>query len=382
MIGFAGLAVDVGYWEYQQRQQQSATDAAALGGAQQLVYSNCTNATAAQSGALGDAADNGYTDGSNGVTVTVHSPPASGPYSGNPCAVYAQVTKTGVSSFFTRLFGYPHGMTESTQAIGLASQDNPGCLYLLNQNATFNLNVDIILAPRCAVYANSSTVETLGAVITVKRFGYAHALQKNLLSLFLGAQPQQMLPISDPCPEITSCAYIAANPPSATNCQPYVNNSILPTTVGPGCYSDFENNLGIVTMQPGPYVFTGPVSNTGVISGSGVTMYVTSTGGPVALNGSVALLAPPTTGNYAGILLYQVPSNTNPVAFNASVNLSLAGLIYAPNSLGEILGQANVTFGHYVVLVLGNMQTLAGVNLSLPGPDNGLSLIRRAELVE
>src|SRR5579871_5837886 len=105
-------------------------------------------------------------------------------------------------------------------------------------------------------------------------------------------------------------------------------------------------------MSPGTYVFTGPVSNTGVLTGDGVTMYVTANGGPVGLNGSVDLLAPPTSGNYAGVLLYQVPGNTSPVQFNASVNLSLAGLVYAPDATGEILGQANVTFGHYVVFVL------------------------------
>ena len=48
LMGFGGLAVDVGYWEYQQREQQSATDAAAIGGAQQLVYAGCPSQSAAQ----------------------------------------------------------------------------------------------------------------------------------------------------------------------------------------------------------------------------------------------------------------------------------------------------------------------------------------------
>ena len=135
-------------------------------------------------------------------------------------------------------------------------------------------------------------------------------------------------------------------------------------------------------MQPGLYVFTGPVNNTGVLTGDGVTMYVTPTGGPVGLNGSVAVLAPPTTGNYAGVLLYQSPQNANPVALNASVNLSLAGLIYAPSSTAYILGQANITFGKYVVLVFANEQLLVNATLNLPGPSNGQSLIKRAALAE
>ena len=291
-------------------------------------------------------------------------------------------TRSGVPSYFSRFFVPSQSVSESTQAVGLVTSDNPGCLYLLSQNATLNMNVDVILAPKCSILANSSTVETLGAVMDVKSFGYAHALQENLLTIFLGAQPKPMLPVADPCPEITQCAYLAANPPPATGCTSFINTSVLPVTVNPGCYSTFENNIGIVTMNPGTYVFTGPVNNTGVLYGNGVTMYVTGTGGPVGLNGSVALLAPPTSGNTAGVLFYQVPTNTNPVAFNASAQLSLAGLVYAPSSMGYILGQANITFGQYVVFVLSDLQTLVGVNLTLPGPPSGLSLIKRAALAE
>ena len=382
LMGFAGMAVDVGYWEYQQRQQRNAVDAAAVGGAQQLAYSSCPNSSAATTAAQNDASQNGFTDNASGVTVTVQNPPQTGPFAGNNCAVYAQITRTGVASFFTRLFGFSNGVTETTEAVGLVTSDNPDCLYLLSQKAELNLNVAVIVAPKCAVVANSSEVETLGAVIDVKSFGYAHTLETNLLSLFLGAQPKPMLPVADPCPEITQCSYLANNPPSASGCTPFVNNSVLPVTVNPGCYSDFENNLGVVTMNPGLYIFSGPVNNTGVISGDGVTMYVTPTGGPVGFDGSVALLAPPASGNTAGVLFYQPPGNGNTVAFNASASLSLAGLVYAPSSLGEILGQANVTFGKYVVMVFSNLQTLAGVNLTLPGPPNGLSLIKRATLAE
>jgi len=380
LMGFGGMAVDVGYWKYHQREQQNATDAAALGGAQQLGYTSCPNPGQAENAALIDSSANGF-DNTGNVQVTIQNPPNSGPYAGDDCAVLAQITTKKVSSFFARLFGFPD-MQESTMAVAVVRANNPGCLYLLDPGATLNLNADVIIAPKCAVYANSSVVETLGSVITVKNFGYAQTLQENLLSLFLEARPAKMLPVVDPCPEITSCAYLAGNPPPSSGCTSFVNNSILPVTVQPGCYSEFENNLGIVTMNPGMYVFTGPVNNTGVITGNGVTMYVTSSGGPVGFNGSVALLAPPTSGVYAGTLLYQVPGNTNTVRFNVSVSLSLAGLVYAPNARGEILGQANITFGKYVVFVLGNAGMLAGVTLTLPGPATGQSLIKNAVLAE
>src|ERR1700678_2182197 len=87
MMLFAGLAVDAGYWSYQQRQQQNAADAAALGGAQALLANGCNNQTAANTAGQFDAASNGYTNGSGGGTVTVSNPSVVGPYGGQSCAV-------------------------------------------------------------------------------------------------------------------------------------------------------------------------------------------------------------------------------------------------------------------------------------------------------
>ncbi len=122
IMGFAGMSVDVGYLEYHQRQQQSAADAAALGAAQQLVYSGCPNLSAAQTAADSDSASNGFTTGTNNVTVLVNNPPATGPYAGNSCAVSIQVQASKTATFFTRLFGL--NGAETTQAVGLLTANN------------------------------------------------------------------------------------------------------------------------------------------------------------------------------------------------------------------------------------------------------------------
>src|SRR6202035_1658911 len=105
LMGFGGMAVDVGYWRYQQREQQSATDAAALGGAQQLIYSSCPNQTVANTGAQNDATDNGFVNGAKGVSVVANNPPSSGTFASSNCAVQVQITSSTVPTFFTRLFG-------------------------------------------------------------------------------------------------------------------------------------------------------------------------------------------------------------------------------------------------------------------------------------
>ena len=60
LMGFAGIAVDVAYLEYRQQAQQTATDAAAAGGAEALLHAGCPNANAAKSAALANAANNGF----------------------------------------------------------------------------------------------------------------------------------------------------------------------------------------------------------------------------------------------------------------------------------------------------------------------------------
>ncbi len=150
------MGVDVGSWEYHQRTQQSAVDSAALGGAQQLTYSNCTGSSAAITAAQNDAANSGYAAGGN-VTLTVQTPPQSGPYAGNSCAVAVQITNAKVPSYFARFFGKSSGVTESTSAVAVASQKNNG----LRVHARYDVRPRTLTersmnAPSCSIYLNGS----------------------------------------------------------------------------------------------------------------------------------------------------------------------------------------------------------------------------------
>src|SRR5271170_2130390 len=82
LMGFSGMAVDNGYWQYTQRQQQNAADSAAIGGAQALAVAGCGSQSAAQTAAYNDATSNGFTTGGT-TTVTAANPPTSGAYAGN-----------------------------------------------------------------------------------------------------------------------------------------------------------------------------------------------------------------------------------------------------------------------------------------------------------
>jgi phage baseplate assembly protein gpV len=137
-------------------------------------------------------------------------------------------------------------------------------------------------------------------------------------------------------------------------------------------------NGGTLTMLPGQYTITGLFQqNGGSIIGNGVSMYVTANGGPIQINGGNTTFSAPTTGNNAGVLIYQPPGNTQLLQLNGGNN-SLAGLIYAPSAIGQING----TGGQYAVLVFADMQVNGGNTLDYGGPTTGNSLIKNAVLAQ
>src|SRR5690349_14375117 len=70
LMGFMALAIDVGLLFRAQRHIQIAADAAATAGAIDYYYNGVTNVTDVAKRA---AADNGFTDGTDGVAVTVNT---------------------------------------------------------------------------------------------------------------------------------------------------------------------------------------------------------------------------------------------------------------------------------------------------------------------
>src|SRR5579863_10461066 len=352
LMGFGGLAVDVSYLQYRQVKQQTATDAAALGGAQQLAHSNCASGVNAQAAALADASGNGFSSAGN-VTVTASSPPQSGPYAGNTCAVAVTITSQHNTTFFSQLFGYPNGMAETTQATGSVSAASGGaCIYLLSMSTWSSFNSGTTVdSPGCAIAINYSA-DFNGGTITAPAIGYVSPAPNYGNPTFTMATPAPMLPVADPCPQIPGCAYLTANPPSISGCQGYNSPNSGNVTLQPGCYTYMNLNGANITLASGLYVITQNVNdNNSVVNGSGVTFYIPAGGNGPNFDNQTVNITPPSSGNYAGVLYYQVPGNSNSINFNGA-NVSLTGLIYAPSSTSVNFDDQN---GKYVVAVFGAM---------------------------
>lgn len=377
ILGFGGIAVDVGYWEYQQQAQQNATDAAAIGGAQQLVKSNCTGGQNAKAAALADANSNGFSNGGN-VTVSPNSPPLSGPFANNSCAITVTINSNHVSSYFSRMFGVPNGVQESTQGTAIvAAAGNGACIYLLSPTVQTNLNGANIQGPGCAIDIND-TVNFNGSTVKSPFIGYAGPAPNETGSTFTLATPQPMLPIADPCPGIAGCSYIANNAPSTSSCTSF-NGNAYSGPLAAGCYSYLNLNGATVTMS-GLYVLSGTSNfNGATINGTNVTMVVPAGATAPNFNGDKgASLSPPSTGNYAGVLYYQAPINTTSPNFNGTQN-SYSGLIYAP---GSTSANFNGSSGNYVVLVFGAANYNGSVAWDFATPAPGQALVKQVVLAQ
>jgi hypothetical protein len=364
ILGFAGTSVDVGYWRYQQRQQQNAVDSAAVGGAQALDAAGCPSQSSATTAAQTDAATYGYASSA----VAVSNPPTTGAYAGNTCAVSVTVTakKPG---FFAQIFGSRFGLiTESTSATAELVSTNNNCIYLMSTTSTSNFNGGAVSAPGCGVSINGPS-KFCGGTITAARIGYAGAAPTVCGQPFGSATPAPQMTAPNPCSNITACTYLANNPPATTNCQTLQGN--MNQTLSPGCYNTLTmGGCGTVTLKPGVYVLNGTsnFSNSSFV-GTGVTFYVTASGtAPDFSTANSATISPPTTGTYANVLYYQVPTNTSaPNLSGSSVHWS--GLVYAPGALNVNFDGAK---GDYDVLVLGsaNLNSTSGYSFATPPPGN------------
>ncbi|HEY6234218.1 MAG TPA: pilus assembly protein TadG-related protein [Candidatus Elarobacter sp.] len=359
LLAAAALAVDVGYWRYQERLQQSAADSAAIAGASELSF----GAGGVAAAAAHDATLNGFTDdGGANVNVRVHYPPTSGAYATNSSAVEVVVEKKQ-PGFFAKIVGI-NSQWISTRAVGLVSSNDRMCIYGLSTSGTAVLfNGSTVDVPRCGIISNSNMTIN-GATVTSWAIGYVGTVINNGSTYpNNSAQPKHALLTSDPCLGIPGCAYLKANPPHSGPClSPTIYNGLATATLQPGryCVNVIINGCTNVVFNPGLYEFDAGVTANGVtnVSGSGVTIYNDS--GQLIINGSTVNLSAPTTGNYAGVLFYQNPADMSAFIANGSGG-GYEGMIYFPNSQITLNG----TLSQWL-LVVGSTVLINGSGTNVP----------------
>lgn len=360
LIGFAGLAVDVGGFWSARRSMQTAADAAALAGATALRLGDSTSGAADQASAA-----NNYTNGSGGVVVTVNNPPTDGPYAGNSNYVEVIVSRPE-PAYFLRVLGYN---TVDVSARSVASSVNgPACLYALDPSASGALTVggSSSVNLSCGAIVDSSDATALnsngGATLTAANIGVAGGYDG---SGFTPTPVTGIAPASDPL------SYL--QPPTVGPCNYY--NVHAGTTSGtnylyPGVYCGGVQISGNnpVVFEPGIYILDGGglkvTASSATVSGTGVMFYDTygySAYGPIELSGSnTANLSAPTSGPYAGILFYQdprVPLGSKGSTITGSSGSTFDGAIYFPTT--NITYSGSSSSNGYTIIV-GDTVTVSG----------------------
>jgi Putative Flp pilus-assembly TadE/G-like len=403
LIGFAGLAIDMGVLRYQKRLQQSAADAAALAGASNLASAS----KGVQAGAVAAAATNGFSAGSAGsgcpppapatavgsVAVAVNNPPCSGPHNGNSSYVEVYVSELQ-PTYFMKIFGVN---SEAITARAVATNlTGGGCLYTLGAPSSaiegVNINGSAVLnATSCGIIDNGD-FNTKGnkLVVNAATFGVAGSANQSGPggTVTCSEQAQSDCPTFG-TPAATDPLLNQLTPP----CGPCTGGTPLSTTssltVNPGTYTSITiSGNGNVVFNPGVYIIDGSpgitITGSPTITGTNVTFYFTN-GATISNTGTgvTNLTAPGTSGQFPGILFYQDPADTNGPTLGGDSGTTYNGALYFPKSTVTFFGNNNNITTDIVVADALALSGNPTVNLQgAAGLPAGVNLISNALLVE
>jgi hypothetical protein len=397
ILGFAAMAVDVGSFYAARRNMQTAADAAAIAGSNALKQKcgtnadcTCENQTACKSAGQDVASLNGYTDGTNSVTVTVKSP-AAAPSPTNGVYVEADVTQP-VPTFFLRALGY-NSMNVSTSAV--AGYDTPpNCMITLDPTAanSFVASGGSSVSANCGLVVDSSStsglVDSGGSTITAGSVGVAATSETQASSGVTPPYVPSVAPVADPlstlapppqCSTSGGCSGVKCD---FTNFHPGSSTS---TTAGVYCGGITVSGGNSLTLGPGTYILVGgglSVSGgSSSLSGTGVTFYNTYNASnaykAIALTGgSATTLSAPTSGPMNGILFFQDRNGPAGTSFKNTVSASggtFTGAIYFPTQNLTFSGGTSVSTPNNVSLIAdtitfsGGKTTYLGAGASGPG---------------
>ncbi len=388
VLACVGLAIDTGYLQFVKSRMQTAADAAAMGGVQEIRQNGSTHAADA---AKADSALNGFTDGQNSVVVTVNHPPLSGYYSSDGTAMEAIVSQN-VHTLFMSVLGF-HTVTVRARSVARQGSGS-SCLYTLDPTANnaFSISGGASVTLGCGVLIDSNSNTALnasgGADVTATSIGIVGNYQAS------GGAVVSPTPVTHISSAANPLSYLTPPPVGACWQNNWSASGGVVTAISPGVYCGGISISGgsTVTMSAGTYILLGgglKVSGGSILSDTaGVTFYNTyGTGHPygaISLSGgaNVQLIAP-TTGSLAGILFYQDPTVVGGAAstFSGGDSTVFQGTLYFPTTSVSYSGGATAK---YTILVAKTVSFSGGstLNADYSSLQNGSPIKGNAALSE
>jgi Flp pilus assembly protein TadG len=356
VLGFAGLAYEVGSWYAAKRGIQNAADSAAISGA----YEKREGGSDADISAAAEVAAerDGSFDTTSGDTIVVNTPPGSGAYTGDGNAVEVELGKS-VELIFSGFF-MEGDVTVVSRAVATSVTSDAACVLTLDTTGT---GVDIggtadVTFDNCVTASNSTDADALAAT-------GSGSLTTDCFYTAGGVSDASQMTFDDDCTPTTNGApledpYADLTDPGGA-CAPgyesgFVHNDASSVSIGhPVGSPDYDNPFvicgdlwarnGTVTLNPGLYVIDGgdlKSNASGNLVGEGVTIVLRNNAQIDNFNGSstVDLKAPVPgdgAGDWQGILFYQDRATSddctgnNCNTLNGNSSSIFQGTVYFPN---------------------------------------------------
>ena len=379
LLAIMGMALDAGLLFRAKRTVQIAADAAAVAGALDFRYNADMNSAVVAGRSA--AAQNGFTDGTDGVSVSINTPPKYGETAGLDGYIEA-IVQYPSPTYFMKILGF-NSVTIASRAVA-GTGSTYACIWALDRsgNAVSINGSAALYTPGCSIYDDSAATNALtltgGGAITAKSIGIVGSYSVSSNGTLTPAPKTGLAPAADPLAGLAAPTASTATC-SGSNCNISVSGGSV--TLQPGTYSSVSNSGGgTITFAPGDYTITGNVtssSNGGIvfgpgnytiggklsdtgsssmsfgsglyivggnltltgsgrISGSGVTFY--TKGSSSVAGGSNLTLTAPTSGSYSGVLIFQARNDVNSLTVAGGSGTIVQGILYAPAAAVTLSG--------------------------------------------
>ena len=348
IIGMAALGTEVVFLLYKHRQMQMAADASAISGATALAKGFPSDLSVE---ARAVAADDGFVQGVDGATVTVHHPPLSGSNAGNDQAVEVIIAQPQtlymVSLFRSGLFNV------GARAVAVVPITGFYCMLALDPSAAGALTVrnnGVVSNPDCGVAVNSNSERALivdnngavnGPVSVVGNWSLSNNAELNGTPLLNHAPA-----IDDPYADVALQAIPActAQPSSGGN------NTTFNLTPGHFCSGWNFSNTVTLNLAPGAYYVDTrmDVGNNAIVNGTGgVTLIVNGNYAISFTNNAQINITAPSSGPYAGLAFFGPRNGTTNVTqtFSNNTTMNIKGVVYFPSQTIEFDNNGTTTPG-------------------------------------
>jgi hypothetical protein len=335
LLGVAGLGVELGFWYTVKRSMQGAADSAVYEAA--LTFLN-GGIPVYQAHGKAVAAQNGWQDGAEGVSVEVNNPPIAGAYAGDPAAIEVFILRPQLP-FMAWAVGYTQQTTIAAHAV-MKLTGNPGndCILALNtaSNALSFSGNGTLSAPNCGVASNGSiTFNGINSQLTAQ-------------TIAVGSN------VPPPCPSVSpSTQCVVTSGPTGVNTRtatvdPYGDRAFTAppcTPVVAACYSPpvtCNPNVGQGDNPAGVYCPTSAISGGNGKGAKGIFIASDSFfSGAVSVSGGTVTFGGLSTG--AG----GCPATPSVVYFDGGLSIQ---------------GQAKVTFCPGIYYIEGGSFSVTGNN--------------------